>query len=273
MHEGCSLYPYQQPGTSRGLTWILRALWVQVGVALATAVFLGSLLLTYGSALRNPTLPEPAMTLAMTYGFSLYASEVIVGIVFLFGFMGLHGSRREYGKGHERKMDQAVLWFVLAFVLLFASNGTSLSGPATPTPSFVPIPIDLVVITVRAVSALFVAITLYACVAALVTQAQRRLLLVASVLGILSAVGQSVLMSMGSLSPTSPEVLPVAIVGVTIVGAGLSMASLLMFILAFRGVRRNLETGVIPRILPPGWPVPFSPPYSPGGPGSPPRRT
>lgn len=265
--------------TARGLGWIGFALSALIVVTVGFGLFLLVLVAALGPGIRQSQLPEPYMTAAMTAGFAYVLAQIVLGAAFVAGFVKLYNGSKEFGEAHSSRMDLALVFFLATAAAAYASNALPSTG-TTPTPSFAsPAPSTLQAFLgplLGGLAALLAGVSLFLAVRTFASLAERRRLGVATALGVAGGAGRQVLMLLGTIGPSSPDTLPLAVVSVAVMGSAVSAASLALFVLVFRGIRGRIESGAYPPSVPrgpwelPGQPVAYA--VQPPPPPTPPAR-
>lgn len=298
-------YPYQYtpvpvapppPTTRKGVSWCVRALMIYFVALLLTAISGVVAIAILGSLPQNPDLFTLLGALLPVLALSAAAGIIsfICLIFYLVGFGYLYKGRNEFGPTHARNVKIALYLLILAFALDLTAviTATVMSlyafrfDPITRTTVFDP----GILYAVQAVSIGF-GIVVAACVAAhlvlsirgLAKPQHERLLYVAAAVGTATpgvAGALALLFLPGYIASIAnagtggfgfrlgPEVgIP------TLVSAGLTFVTILLFLLAFRGAEGMLRTGelkpMLPPVQPPSWmPGPVGP-YVPYGPYAP----
>ncbi len=261
--------------TIRGLGLIAWALLIQLGAVVAMGVALGTLAMVLEPALLDPTaFAGPfAGILAAVCGIEL--GEAAMAGIFLVGFYQLHAGRNEYGLSHAESIDRAVLCLILVAVVSVAWTGytvaTDFLGPPVPTT-----PAESLLVgnlLVAPVAAAFAGLTLFFSAKAVAQTPLARRLRSALVLGVLgSAAGPALLALATAANASDVSAMTSGFLAAAVAGNGMSALSLLMFVLAYREIRRDLVAGrpspslpTIDQAYSAGWSgqVPQTPPTPP----------
>ena len=258
------------------------ALLIQLGAAVATAAALVGLALLIGPALLSPSqfLSSFVGVLAAVCGIEL--AEVAMAAVFLTGFHQVHSGRYEYGLTHAHSVDRALVYLAV-FAVLGAAGGVVTVAGSILFPPIPEIPVASLFVgnvVLAPLSALFAGLTLVESARAIAKPAPLRRLRMALILGVAGAIAGPLLNAF-AMAP-GPQYVSAIVDGLlvsAIAGDGVAAISLLLFVLAFREIRKALLAGrpapVLPRyppMYPYGWvPVPVSPPPAYGGPSPPPK--
>lgn len=264
--------------TIRGLGIIGWALRIQLVAVVATGITLAALAIVIGPALVNPSgfLTSVLGIVAAVCGIEL--GQVAVGVIFLVGFVDVHAGRHEYGLEHARAIDRATIALIVFAVLTVSGTAFSVSmnllAPTTGIPAESFLTGNLVLAPLGALVAGF---TLYYAVRAVADESERGRLRGALVLGVAGAVAGPVLL--GFATAAAPRDLSSIVTGLlasAVAGDGICALSLLLFVLVFREIRRNLVEGrpspALPRyppVYPWAWLSP--PPPIPVPPAEPPK--
>ena len=232
--------------TVRGLAWAIRGLAGFLVVSLVTAAGLVVLIPLYG--LPSPTrdqLVQLEGTLLL-FSWVLLGLGVVSGLAYTVGLAGLWATRREYGREHAVSVEQTLPWLAVTLVLLATAIAVpSLTGPFLTFPGVGSAPPDWTTtlgVVLAGLRAIFAGLTLYYAVQGLAEEDARVRLLLAMSLGVAGAVLWSGLATYaaGSGALTTESLLPF-LAGI-LAGLGTSAISIVLFILVYREVRRDLET-------------------------------
>lgn len=257
------------------------SLFIQLCAVLASGVALAALALLLGPSLLDPvgTLAYLTGVLAGVCGIEL--AEVLVAVVFLVGFHHLHAGRHEYGLPHARSLGRATACVALfAALTVFSTAYTIASNSLVPTAPGLSTGLILTGnLALAPIDAGLAGLALLFSVGSVADATHLRRLRSGLVLGIAGAAAGPALLAFGSaLSPHDVSGISSGLLAAAVAGEGISALSLLVFFLAFRGIRRELAAGrpapVLPRYAP-AYPWAWAPrePAAPQAPmdGQPPK--
>ncbi len=273
---------YYEGRTIRGLGWIAWGLVVSVILVVVTGAIGIVSALTLEPTLTAPTNVFRSLAAVVLIACGLGLGELIMAALFLAGFHQLHAGRREYGAAHERSVEHALVFLILLILVgtlgtVYSTFNALLGSPGSVLPGAPSAGIEGIV--VGPADALLAGLVLFFAVRSLVPAQEHSRVRTAILLGVAgAAAGPAILILAASGGITDVPGLVSALLGAAVAGQGISAISLLLFLLIFRTVRRNLEAGnpapVLPR-LPMWYPWGFAPnTYAyppPGPPPSPPR--
>ena len=276
-----NLYFYEGR-TIRGIGLMAWALVVALGAVVASALTLVAVALMLEPGIQSPSGLVPAALTALAAVCGIDIGQVFMAALFVIGFHHAYAGRYEYGLAHARSLERALV-FLIVFALFTALAYIYSVTNSVLQPGFVGVPaLDLLSgnVLLAPLGALFAGLTLLFTGRGLADAVQSRRLRTALVLGVVGAVAGPLLLLLGvGSNVTDLRVLVSGLLASAVAGQGISALSLLVFVLVYREVRRNLEAGnpapVLPRIqhvyrwmYPPAY-VPMQPPWS--GPPPPPK--
>ena len=274
-------YPYPmiappQPKTPQGIGYVRWS--VLLGAVMQAIAIPGyvvfAVLLNQVQATTFP--PDFSTTFGLVAAALLFAFATgIVGLIavifFVLGFYYIHEGRDEYGPDHNRQMDRALAYLIVAFVMAivasiggFSPLGSSLGGPAA---------ISEVTSWFGAVRGLFVGLLLMSLVNVFISKEDRTLgwvgtIILAAVPAITSALYIVLFLT---FTPSNPTSIFGALFAALIIAAALSAAELvafLLFYLLYAKVVKRMRAGEFPAavrapmVFPPYYPAPmYYPPY------------
>lgn len=256
--------------------WGLIVLIGAVVVLGATTALLG---LLYGALLQRPvSLLGTLVTVfaAICLGF---VAEVAAGILFLVGFYQVHAGRHEYGLDQSHSVERALIFLIIYIILsavslVYSSTLSLFLGIVNPST----VPALVASLVLNPVIALFAGLTLEHSLRSLAAPLVRSRLRTALLMGIVgSAVGPALTLLAAAGGALTVYTVSAGIVAGAVAGQGMSAISLILFWLGYREVRRSLEAGSPPSVLPrvdQVYPWLYRPwiPYPPGPPGPPPQQ-
>jgi hypothetical protein len=249
------------------MTW---ALFVELGAVVVTGLTLAALALMLGPALASPGgLGTSALTaLATVCGVAL--GQAAMAVLFLVGFRHAYAGRYEYGLRHAHSLERALVFLMVYLVLTAVGYVYSVTNSLL-QPGLAGLPaVDLLSgnAILAPAGALFAGLTLFYAARTLAEPPVERRLRTALLLGVAgAAVGPVLLAFAVSGALTNLDAIVSGLLASAVAGQGVSALSLLLFALAFRDIRHNLEAGrpspVLPRIdqaypwmYRPGYPYP-----------------
>lgn len=220
-----------------------------------TGLTLAALALMLGPALQGPTgLVQSALT-AVAAVCGVAVGQVAMAILFLVGFHNTYAGRHEYGLDHARSLERALVLLIVYFVLTALGSVYTLTNSLL-QPGLAGLPaLDLLSgnLLLAPIGAVFAGLTLLYTGRALADRPQNQRLRTALVLGVAGATAGPLLLALavsGALSDLDSIVS--GLLASAVAGQGVSALSLLLFILVYNDIRRNLEAGkpmpVLPRI-------------------------
>ena len=239
--------------TIRGLGLVGWALLVQLGAVLAAGAALAALAL-----LLAPALLDPAGALGPLVGVvagicGVELAEVAMAILFLVGFHHLAAGRHEYGLEHVRSVGRAIVCVVVFGVLTVITSAYLLAvdffEPTTQAVLGQSLLTGQVVLS--PVGAALAGLGLWYAARSVSGPEERRRLRSALALGIAGGAAGPGLISFATLvNPLDVRAVSSGLLAAAVAGYGMSAISLLLFVLAFRDIRRDLVAGRPPPALP-----------------------
>jgi hypothetical protein len=241
--------------TIRGAGLMTWALLVELGAVVVTGLTLVALAVMLGPALESPGgLGTSALT-ALAAVCGVAGGQVAMAVLFLVGFHEAYAGRHEYGLRHANSVERALVFLMVYFVVTAVGYLYSVTNSLL-QPGLAGLPaVDLLSgnAILAPVGALFAGLTLYYAGRTLADPPVVRRLRTALTLGVAGAVAGPLLLAFavsGALSDLHAIVS--GLLASAVAGQGVSALSLLLFLLAFRDIRHNLEAGkpapVLPRI-------------------------
>lgn len=250
---------------------IVDALFVVVLVALFPFIALVS---TIDPATLDPNDPTLANVLgaafALLAGVCVILIVGLIGLIFgILGLVSLNRGKQEFGTEHSQRVDRAIIVVILGVIApiiggLAIGAGTFLT--ATPGVQDFSLASTTGSTVVGIIAVVLVGLFLLWSIESLATPKLRQLGLYALVAGILSAVSSGAL-TLGLIAttpvPTTPQEFTLTWLLPGILGYVISVVSLSLWYMAYRGVLRRFASGELRAAVPPPY-MPAPGAYPPG---------